>query len=55
MRKIHMAEKTVTRVSGVIKYMAELNICVDIRQVHTTGLLRCNAQNARKRLREQTI
>ena len=55
MRKIHMAEKTVTYVSYAIKFMAELTICVDIRQVHTTGLLRCNVQNARKPLREQTI
>ena len=55
MRKIRMVEKTVTYVSNAIKFMAEKKICIDIRQVHTTGLLRCNAQNARKRLREQTI
>ena len=48
-------EKIVTNASYATKSRGERDICVDIRQVHTLYLLRCNAQNVRKRLRKQTI
>ena len=55
MRKIYMVKKTVTHVSCAIKSMGEQRICVDIKQVLTLNQLKCNAQNARKRLQEETI
>ena len=55
MRKIYMVKKTVTHASCAIKSMGEQRICVDIKQVLTLNQLKCNAQNARKRLQEETI
>ena len=55
MRKIRMVEKNNYLRELCNKVYGRKKICVDIKQVHTTELLRCNAQNARKRLREQTI
>ena len=43
-----MVKKTVTHVSCAIKFMGKQRICVDIRQVHTLGLPRCNARNVKK-------
>ena len=48
-------EKTVTHVSCATKSTGELNIYVDIRQVHTLNQLKRNAGNIRKPFQEHTI
>ena len=48
-------KKKVTHVSYVIKFIGKQRFCVDIKQVHNLNQLKCNVQNVRKRLREQTI
>ena len=45
-----MVKQNVTNVSYAKKSTGERSICIDIKQVHTSGQLRCNVQNVRKRL-----